>query len=358
MYIYIRYTTYNSNYIHKIINKINSNYFQIISPNYLNSINYNNYDEISEFFEIDKIINKQNQSNCISVSLFCADSNNTYPDQYPSPSIEYGSKWYNKYMQKFIDIINNFNNSTYKDSWKIRVYLEPKLLELLSSINKDNVEIYVMKKNTIGANPGALWRFLAFYDKSIECVFCSDIDEDFINIKRWLNIINDCNIKYKDKVLIRTSTFSKDNSYLIGDRLDAYNIVVILGSMIGFYPRRSSLDIKNLLIKYTCLRINRLKLSNSHLDYDDDIPHTNFNRPLTPNNVGWGGNPFKYGFDEKFLKAVLFPYFVQRGELITITRDKDERREIMNSDNSEVKTYFKTELMFCDYYNNLLAYYE
>jgi hypothetical protein len=154
------------------------------------------------------------------------------------------------------------------------------------------------------------------------------------------------------------SAFSKDNSYLIGDRLDAYNIAVILGSMIGFYPRRSSLDIKNLLIKYTCLRINRLKLSNSHLDYDDDIPHTNFNRPLTPTNVGWGGNPFKYGFDEKLLKAVLFPYFVQRGELITITRDKDERREIMNSDNSEVKTYFKTELMFCDYYNNLLAYYE
>ena len=61
-------------------------------------------------------------------------------------------------------------------------------------------------------------------------------------------------------------------------------------------------------------------------DYDSDAENTIFNKPIENNlGLGWGGHWYKYGFDEKFLKAVVFPYFAQRGEVISILNDKHEK---------------------------------
>lgn len=341
------------NFDNAIMETINNNYYQIVSPESLNKMSFRNYNDISNLFEIDYIVNKQDKQNCLSYSLFCDNVNNTYTDEFTSPSIDVGSEWYNKYYKSFINLIDNFNNSEYTKIWKLRIFLEPKLISFLSSLKKPNVEIYVMKNNSIGAQPGMLWRYLSFDDTTIDRLFCGDIDEDFVDVRKHIDVVYNCYDKFKDKVFIRTGPYYKNaySQYKIKGSEDAINVTTVLGSRVGFYPKRSSINLKDLSIKYICLRIDRYNSKYPHLDYDSNTKETVFNKPLD-NKLGWGGHWFKYGFDEKFLKAVVFPYFTKRGETINIINEKDENVNIKKLEDSLMNSFYKTELMFSESYNN------
>ena len=246
----------------------------------------------------------------------------------------------------------DFNNSDYIHTWKIRIYLEKKLIKLIEPLKKNNIEIYVMNTNSVGAQPGMLWRYMAFNDKTIESLLCADIDEDFVDIRKNLDVVHNCNKLYPDKVFIRTGPYYKDHDYTIKKGYDAVNVTVVLGSRVGFFPKRSHIDIKDLMIKYICLRMSRKTSKSPHLDYDSDYPPTIFNKPVD-DEFGWGGHWFKYGFDEKFLKVVIYPYFTMRGETISIIHKDEEPKDIKGLDDSVLNLYFKTQIKFCEYYNNV-----
>jgi hypothetical protein len=339
-----------------LIEKINKTYFQIITPKQLKYMQFYNKEEISELFIIDYVVNKQTQINCISVSLFCQNVDNTYFEEHPSPSTEVGSKWYDKYFKQLLQFIHDFNDSEYKNNWKIRIYLEPKLSNMISLIKADNVEICVMKKNSIGAQPGMLWRYLSLDNKNLNCVLATDIDQPFKETTKHLNVVETCEGRYPKSVLIRKMPYYKDaysdTGFKIAAKSDAVNVTVVLGSMVGFYPKRSSINIEELMIKYMCLRMDRYESKYPHLDYNSDAPDTIFNKPIK-NNLGWGGHWYTYGFDEKFLKAVVFPYFAQRGEVISILNEKNEIENIKMLEDGTLLSYFKDENKFCEYYNNV-----
>jgi hypothetical protein len=352
---------YIFNYIYNIkepfedslIEKINNTYFQIVTPQLLKP--YNSI-EVSELFSIDYIVNEQTQVNCISASLFCQNVDNTYVDEHERPSREPDSKWYNKYFKQLLQLIEEFNNSSYSKNWKIRIYLEASLINMISLIKNNNVEIYIMKHNSVGAQPGMLWRYLSFDDKSLNSILATDIDQKFEEIRKDLDNIEKCESAYPKSVLIRKMPYYmnafNNTAFKINNTSDAVNVTVVLGSMVGFYPKRSSINIKELMIKYKCLRMDRYNSKYPHLDYDSDAENTIFNKPIK-NNLGWGGHWYTYGFDEKFLKAVVFPYFAQRGEVVSILNTPDEIAKVKKLENTTLLSYFKDENKFYEYYNNI-----
>lgn len=336
---------------------INSNLFQIVTPEYLNTINTRMYREISELFEIDYVLDKTYKKNIISVALFCQNKDNSFKDEFPSIPNDIGSYWYNTYLDKLLKVIKDFNISSYKQEWGIRLYIEPLLTHIIPQIQNKNVEIYVMKNNSIGSQPGMLWRFLSADDKNLEAMISCDIDENFNDFSIWLEDIKICKELYPDKKMIRlVMPYYKLglDFYKIDKEDDALNVQTVMGGRIAFFPNRSTLEWKDLMIKYMCLRFERLNSKNKHLDYDyylNDTPHKKVIK-RDHLGLGWGGHPYRYGFDEKFLKVVIFPYFAKRGEIISIVNEKNEIQNMLKTKLNE-DSYFKIEYNYYSYYKNI-----
>ena len=337
--------------------KVNNNLFQIVTPEYLNTINKKNYREISELFEIEYIIDKTYKKNIISVALFCQDKNNSFKDEKPSIINDIGSSWYKTYFDRLLKVIKDFNKSTYKQEWGIRLYLEPLLTQYIPQLQDRNVEIYVMKNNSIGSQPGMLWRFLTADDKDLEAMISCDVDENFYDFAIWLEDIQICKKLYPDKKMMRlVMPYYKLglDFYKIDKEDNALNVQTAMGGRFAFFPNRSNLVWKDLIIKYMCLRFERLEKKNKHLDYDyytNDSPHK---KVIAKDDfgLGWGGHPYKYGFDEKFLKVVIFPYFAKRGEIITIVNEKNEIENMLKTKPTG-DSYFKIEYDYYSYYKNV-----
>jgi len=338
--------------------RINNNLFQIVTPEYLNTVNTESCKDILDLFEVDYIVDKRYKKNYITLSLFCQNVNNSLKDDLNSVITDIGSSWYNKYFFNLIKIIKDFNKSQYKEEWGIRLYLEPLLSHLVEQLQNKNVEIYVMKNNSIGLQPGTLWRFLSADDRNLESIVSFDIDENFNHISIWLEDVNICKKVYPDKKLIRLiyPHYKLDKKHFLIDTDDsALNCATILAGRFAFFPNRSNISWKDLMIKYMCLRIKRLTTSTPHLDYDSYFINTTpYNKPLKNDNLGlgWGGHPYKYGFDEKFLKVVIFPYFAKRGEVITIVNEKNEIENMLKTKPTG-DSYFKIEYDYYSYYKNI-----
>ena len=167
--------------------------------NFENSLHYNNllsimprvsqrrldkYDQykdkfFSEYFEIDRMINlTPSIKKCYAVSLFAQHVWNTHPNQNGSIDMSESGHWYQRYMAPFIRDLKQIS-----PGWKVRIYLEPQIFPWFDKLldrevpEKKNIEIFVMKLNSIGAQPGMMWRYLAMSDKSLDICHIADIDK-------------------------------------------------------------------------------------------------------------------------------------------------------------------------------------
>lgn len=167
--------------------------------NFENSLHYNNllsimprvsqrrldkYDQykdkfFSEYFEIDRMINlTPSIKKCYAVSLFAQHVWNTHPNQNGSIDMSESGHWYQRYMTPFIRDLKQIS-----PGWKVRIYLEPQIFLWFDKLldrevpEKKNIEIFVMKLNSIGAQPGMMWRYLAMSDKSLDICHIADIDK-------------------------------------------------------------------------------------------------------------------------------------------------------------------------------------
>jgi hypothetical protein len=227
---------YNTIYPIMSINELN---------NTVNPLN-NNFNEISELYEIKSIINKSDRVNCISLTFFCQNLNNTFPNEYDTIDFKNtSSDWYKKYANSLYKFISDFNNSKYSKSFKIRIYLENQLESFIPQLKQNNVEIYHMKNNSIGLCPGALWRFLVFDDKDINVAFSFDIDETFSNYYKYID-----SFLLSDKTLGRYFQYY-NKSFCINKNDNAVNYAVVLGGVIGMRPKQ--INEKELNFKLTII---------------------------------------------------------------------------------------------------------
>lgn len=301
--------------------RYSNNLYSIIDLNFLQDYidkNIANKDKqnMIELFEIEKIINKTSQNNCFTCALFCQNVDNKKISI--DHSLDYqdkNSKWYKKYYLSLLKFIQDFKRSKYYNNYKIRIYLEKQLdcfiNELLSQC--DHLEIYYMRSNSIGAQPGMLWRFLAFDDKDLDIVFCSDIDVDFnSHINNKLNTFSSNNKAFGRCI----PPHNIDIRINKNDNNSPHNYTVCIGSSIAIRPKLLDVNIKDTIINYTLYRISRYT-SNKPCEEFDFANTEKYNNPVGDHIYGWGGYWTMYGFDEKFWKHTIFPYLIKKGEVLT-----------------------------------------
>jgi hypothetical protein len=327
--------------------------YSILDLDYLNNfinkkISIDKKKDIEKYFEVQEIFCKKKNKNCISVSLFAQNVNNISVSKDVPNFKDQQSNWYKKYYSQLIKFIENFNSSEFYQTFTIRIYLENQLFlykdDLLSK--SDNIEIYYMKYNSIGAQPGTLWRFLTFDDKDYEIVFCSDVDVEFnYHLKNPLHTFMN-----KNKTMGRLLQYK--NNYIIDKNNDnsAMNYEVCLASMIAIRTSKLDVNMKNIIVNYILYRNFRLKTTKPWEEFDDRNT-SRFNKPVLIHDYGWGGIWTMYGFDEKLFKHTLFPYLIQKGEVLSWCKgDFNHLKNSVSSDNPfiidlDLTLHFKNEIV-------------
>jgi len=333
----------NSTIIDSDPEKMYNTMYPIIDIDYLDKF-INNQDEKKELldlFEVETIINKCDKPNCISVSFFCQNVNNTFVNEFGT--INYNdvkTAWYKKYVVNLMKFINDFNKSKYNKTYKLRIYLEKQLSEFIPKLQQPNVEIYHMKNNSIGGCPGLMWRYLALDDKDIEIVHVFDIDENFNMLTSYIDLFSKSN-----KTLGRVF-MSSSQSYLVDKQKIAVNYPVVMGGMIGFRPKQNDISFCNTCVNYMLYKMLRSKSIKPNLENDTD-PETIYNIPINNHIYGWGSHWYMYAFDERIWKHLFFPHFVKKGEVLSYSRNNLNNIKLL-CDVHPCKIDYK----FCKLYDN------
>ena len=270
---------------------------------------YEGNKEIDKWFDVESVVNPLPYiKDAISCSLFCKNVNNRYENEGECPDMSEDGKWYKKYMEKFIDILDNFESTGfYKNNWKIRLYLAKdisnKYLDMF--VKYKYLEIYIMKSSSIGAQPGMLWRFLPYGDTSLDMVGVIDID---ITVKEFNDFYKSVKLfdKYPYYMMLKTVYGYPSEISENEDEADSksesgtkpINHTLILGGMYLLRPKLLGLNnIKNIMSAFMNYR---MKSSNNL--YGDNDSENICNKPIRRHIYGWGNHWFMYGFDERFLK--------------------------------------------------------
>ena len=272
----------------------------------------NNEDEISDYFKINKIINPlPDKTKVISCSLFCKNVNIYYENELPEPDSSIESKWYKKYMGVFLNTLDEFEKSELlNNGWKIRIYLANDLENTyINLLYRPYVEIYIMKSSSIGAQPGTLWRYLVYSDNSIDMAAIIDIDETLDNIYKLINIFDE----YPNHLLIK----QYETSVQINKDLDNINNAIIRGGGHIIRPKLFNLNIADIMASFIRYRMDVSKSSTPNL-YGELDKENICNKSISKHIYGWGNHWFMYGFDERFLKHVIFYYIVEKGGIVTL----------------------------------------
>lgn len=256
-------------------------------------------------YDIDRL---RPHTRCISASLFKCHPDNTSENESDVDD----AKWREKYWQALHARVAELRSWP---DWKLRLYVEPKLWRdaCESFGNHQQIELLRMRNNTIGASPGALWRFLAFDDRSLETVLVADIDEP---LRRKKLIVS--SFTHDDRsVLGRLGGFYCNNGYRVSSgRNDAKNYATILASRIVACPARFDVDMKSTMRGFMAYR-RQDAMSERRWAYSKEELPTPYNRPIGKHAFGWGSHWYMYCFDERFLKHVLYYHFADRGQLHT-----------------------------------------
>ena len=250
--------------------------------------------EYDSWFEIEKKYINSIKDKCISISLFCKNVDNTYDNEY-NVNID---NWANKYYNSLINNLNNYNNYNMNHIC-INLYLANNLSNYIPELSKYTfLNIFLMKSDSIGAQPGMLWRFMDISNKSYKTVFMADIDEKWDWIK-WLDE-NEHNYNYKLCTLKPGDTLICKTPYI-----PAYNLTTIMGGHNMVKPYKFNYNIVDVMKGFISICKNREK-SNNPCCFDDGDPITLWNQPVGGHIYGWGRIITKYGFDEFFLKHVIY----------------------------------------------------
>lgn len=254
----------------------------------------------SNWFKIkDKYVQRQSLE-CISVSLFRKNVNNRYDDQYPVDP----NYWNTKYM---IPLMKNLEWFPFDDMC-VNVYLAHDMEYVIPELTRFKcVNVYLMESDSVGAQPGMMWRFLDITNKSYRAVYVVDIDEDWEHLDML-------------KAFMKPGMNAKLYSLTPGDSIisrnpfqPAISYSTILGGRIKANPSKFDWDIADVMLGFITVCVER-NFSHCPIRFDDSDPITYWNQPVVEwegsvmggSPFGWGRLETVYGFDELFLKHVLY----------------------------------------------------
>jgi len=249
----------------------------------------NDYDN---WFEIEKKYINSIKDTCISICFFKKNGDNTYDNEYSVNN----DKWTTKYYDSLINNLNNFNNYNL-DHICVNLYLANNLSNYIPEFSKYTfLNIFLMKSESIGAQPGMLWRFMDITNKLYKKVFVADIDMKW----DWIHTNDQKEYNYK----LATRTFGDilicNSPYIL-----AYNFSTISGGLIIANPYKFNYNMVDVIKGFIVICKNREKSNNPYC-FDDNDKITVWNQPVNNHKFGWGRIITHFAFDEFFLKHVIY----------------------------------------------------
>jgi hypothetical protein len=248
------------------------------------------------------------QKKCFSVSLFRQSVDNQFPGQFPVDE----ARWREKYWGGLCSIVGEMNLFP---EWKLRIYVEARLGDMAGAAfaGHPRIELYRMRVDSVGANPGTMWRCLALGDRSLDEVFVVDIDEslaykaDYIasfEMDRW-------------SAIARLGGFASAREYLVDPpHSRVKNYATMIGSHVMSRPARWDFDLAAAMRGFMAYRRHMATTGRPWAYAEDDTPNA-YNRPIGGHSFGWGSHWFMYCFDERFLKHVVYYHFARMGAIHT-----------------------------------------
>ncbi len=258
-------------------------------------------------FQVSRLTERP-QRKCVSVCLFKQNSDNRVPHEFPLDE----ERWRRKYWDGLLNVVQEM---ACLPEWKLRVYVERDLGEQVFAAlgSHPQVELLRMSVNSVGACPGALWRFLALADRTLEVVLATDVDEplgtkvDYIRsfeMDSWSSVG-------------RIGGFVSDRQYLVAPgRSAARNYATMLGSRIMSRPARFDFDPAAAMRGFMAYR-RYMSTTDRPWSYGAGERPSAYNAPTGAHVHGWGSHWYMYCFDERFLKHVVYYHFADSGTVHT-----------------------------------------
>lgn len=270
------------------------------------------HETLDSYFRIKRIINPRKSTKVISYSLFWKPQQDvTIEKVFEKRRFKNkDTSFFEHFVKPIISNIEYFKSTEKRTT--LRIYLAADLEFLIPYFDSSNVEIYLMESCSLGHSPGAMWRFLPLSDKSLNVVCMHDAD-DFENqryirkVNEWLNEPH-------------TSGFYRLYNHKGKEDLNTVNYSPILAGRFGA-KKWLVFDIEKAMKGYILHRML----------FCDETRHP---RDVAQGSHIWGfGNQFPdYGFDERFLKHVLYYYAANQRQLTLIlmkSAQKDDLKDMI-----------------------------
>ena len=258
-------------------------------------------------FEIAHIV-KRPHVNCVAVSLFKQNVEDRVSGQFPVDE----PTWDRRYWSSLKRIAAEMKSLP---SWKLRIYVERQLWDLVVSEFSDHaqIELCCMRTNSVGASPGTLWRFLALSDCDLENVLVTDVDEPLLLKQNRMETF----LQDHEYAISRNGGFSDLRQYLVDmTHSSAKNYATIIASFVMSRPERFDFEISKAMKGFMANRRKQNEKTRPWAYADHEQPSV-YNQAIGSHSLGWGSHWFGYCFDERFLKHVVYYHFANQGQLHT-----------------------------------------
>ena len=245
---------------------------------------------------------------CVSVCLFNQNADNRVRNEFPVNE----NLWHVKYWEGLLKVVGEMESFP---AWKLRVYIERVLWDKVLAELGDHpqVELYRMAVNSVGASPGTLWRFMALSDHSLDVVLVTDIDESLATKENYIRSFE----MDSRSAIGRIGGFSSDGKYIVAPRESSVkNYATMTASLIMSRPARFDFDLVATMRGFMAYR-KFYSTSDRPWAYTNDEAPSDYNQPIGGMIYGWGSHWYVYGFDERFLKHVIYYHFAEKGALHT-----------------------------------------
>lgn len=283
-----------------------------LTPEFLSQYTPLEIDE--EYYTVETILQQRPEKNAFVTSLFCANPDSLYPNYYPPPNSDPGGVWWNRYVGRLCTTMKFMDTNPKFQDWKFRIYLDPSLQALIPVLTEctPRLELYIMKRSSVGHNPGATWRLMALEDKTIETGYVFDSDEILDNLL-YLGFLDAFvgNPKMGVGRLLEESVGKcewRDSP--------VYIYTTMCCGLLGFRPALLDLPIRDCILRYIAYR-KAMAVTDRPWEYPgmtEPSPYTG-PTPGTSHIWGWGNHWYIYGWDERVLKHIVFPRAVRKGIL-------------------------------------------
>lgn len=180
--------------------------------------------------------------------------------------------------------------------------------------------LHVMPGKNITGTDGMMWRFLAANLKQYTFVAMVDLDESWSWIWRWQAALQQSKSSQTWAWGRLLPSRSSDFKIAAKAPVAALNYATMVGSHLIAQPKNLLLDIRDAAARYVSLRLAAAKTAKPWRSAPGEHD-TVFNMPIGEHVHGWGNLPGIYGFDEGFLKRVVYGHVVRRGQLASFDQD-------------------------------------